>query len=178
MAEEASDDRQRDWEVVATSGGSILAEEDFSVFPPSNHEGLLLEETSIHASEMKITPISSNSCYNSSVSGSKNGGVTRWAAGIRRNLVEYLRGALDSRIVRFKLSRLGVGEAPGVWSVGAVLGLAAMLLYSRHRHRREKIRLLLLIKDKDQTITWLSQHIAQMNELMASRLVVPVARNA
>ncbi|CAA6662966.1 unnamed protein product [Spirodela intermedia] len=115
-----------------------------------------------------------SSVFSSSLSSAGNGGESRWPVrchlqrkGERWPLVELARRAFDSGI-----------ERGTIWSFTAVAGLTALLLYSNHRYRREKLRLLLLIKEKDQTITWLSQHIAQMNELMAARLIVPVARSA
>ncbi|CAA7399388.1 unnamed protein product [Spirodela intermedia] len=187
------EDHPRGWEVVVMDRRALLYEDDFSVFPPSDHEGLLVEQAPMAAAEGRSAVVASPLSSPPSLSSAGNGGESRWPVrchlqrkGERWPLVELARRAFDSGIERlwFKLPRPSVGAVPAgvkggtIWSFTAVAGLTALLLYSNHRYRREKLRLLLLIKEKDQTITWLSQHIAQMNELMAARLIVPVARSA
>ena len=146
------EDHQRGWEIVATSRGSSLCEEDISVFPPSNHEGLLVEESPPAATKEK-SPAISSPCR---VSLSGSGKDSRWPIRFSlereprgRNFAKFVQRAIFSSLEWIKISSSSV-KGGGIWPFGAVFGLAVFLLCSRHRWRREKLRLLLLIKEKDQ----------------------------
>lgn len=155
----------RGWEVVAMGRGSSLYEDDFFVFPPSDHEGLLVEQAPMAAAEGRPAAVASPRSSPPSLSSAGNGGESRWPVrcqlqreGERWPLVGLARRAFDSGIelLWFKLPRSSVGAVPArmkggaIWSFAAVAGLTALLLYSHHRSRREKLRLLLLIREKDQ----------------------------
>uniref|UniRef100_A0A2N9J5J1 Uncharacterized protein n=1 Tax=Fagus sylvatica TaxID=28930 RepID=A0A2N9J5J1_FAGSY len=155
-----------------------------SIFPPSHYEDLDLE-----ANQNPNPESSSSSSISSNSDGDEeNGRLSRPQVGneIRRGLrmrLEILRTGVFKVASRV---RSYVACAGGFWSIASVTGVVAAVLLSflyvrvqRWRqavYQESKDRLVFLIREKDEKISQLLLHIAQLNEALSVRRRVPVLR--
>ncbi|XP_043703955.1 uncharacterized protein LOC122654049 [Telopea speciosissima] len=179
------------WEVVMCRDTQFA--DDYSIFPPSNHEGLhipfqddLLLGRQDPESEVEASTSPSDSDVEDATPRLSDSSLR-----VAGDVVKQLRFGLkflSSNFFRIASSvRSRVISGGSIWSVSSSIGVAAALLSSsllyigvrrwRRRIHLEKLdRLILLIQEQNEKISRLSQQIAQMNEVLSARHRVPVLR--
>ncbi|KAG5521412.1 hypothetical protein RHGRI_033849 [Rhododendron griersonianum] len=149
--------------------------DNYSVFHPSNHEGLAITSPPRDDPRAQETP--SFSSDSDSNEGDGVGPVgRRFGSGLT---------VLSSWVVRvgYGVRNCG-GWGGGFWSFVWVSGvLAVLVVYGKvRRWRRRFLRreseegLMLLLREKDKQISRLLLQIAQMNEILSAQRSVPVIR--
>ncbi|PON70359.1 hypothetical protein TorRG33x02_257250 [Trema orientale] len=176
-----------------------LPNNDFSVFPPINHENLLSKEeqqdpfpqTPPAPPSLSFSP-SSSSSLSSSLSSSSSFSPSDSDASdpesplasdsrLKISAEENWWVAFGFEVLRSKLRRFASSAFGGngafrwkAWSFTSGAGIAAVVvmlwsLFMRARLRRRQESLRLIIKEKDEKINKLLHQIAQMNELLIAR---------
>ncbi|CAL0307195.1 unnamed protein product [Lupinus luteus] len=159
---------------------------EFSVFPPNNHENLQIfsNHNSIH--ESTSSPSSSSS--SSSFSPSDSDSVSPFNSQLRKGAhfvawmsfgIHILRSKLYAIVSSFRNS---ASERRVVSSIGVPAGVVVMLCWivmrfwwwvrkwrKKRSFKQNQIRLINTIKEKDEIIAKLLNQIAQMNELLIAR---------
>ncbi|KAI4374530.1 hypothetical protein MLD38_012513 [Melastoma candidum] len=181
-----------DSESTAAAFAGSKESEDFSVFPPSNHENLHLiptplptlstQSSSSSASNFSHSPPSSSSSASSSYSDAEEEEeenndpcppkppiqVTVPGLG-RPGWLQIGTGLIRSRVLGKFHSIVGSdGRRRVFWSVGAFAAVAAWIwwLYVRIRIRRRWMRMVRVIREHDEKIAQLLHQIARMNEVL------------
>ncbi|KAJ4972928.1 hypothetical protein NE237_006102 [Protea cynaroides] len=196
------DDQERPpstgWEVVLRRQTPSV--DDYSIFPPSNHEGLHVpfpdgrqeQEVAEEDPESEVEASTSTSTSGTDIevlTPRLSDSSLRFAGDVVKQLrfgLEFLcsnffrlASSVRSRVIRGRTIN---------WSFASSIGVAAALLSSllymgvrrwRRRILLEKLdRLILLVQEQDEKISRLSQQITQMNDLLLARHTVPVLRNS
>ncbi|CAK7322816.1 unnamed protein product [Dovyalis caffra] len=166
------DDRDRDRDIIidsSLSNNNHHLYDDFSIFPPSNHENLKIHLNDDHPAppSSNLSPLQSQSSHlNPPPSPSSVSQLPRW-------------WIFTLQILRSKMASIGSyfgcidGKGRAFWSSGNV-GLAVMVVVwwlcvrvRRHWRRKQTVgRLLQFIGEKDKKIIQLLNQIAQMNEVL------------
>ncbi|KAJ0982066.1 hypothetical protein J5N97_010321 [Dioscorea zingiberensis] len=142
----------RGWEVVSSTFYN-----DWSIFPPSHHEGLhLRSDPDPHPYP---PPDRDPEPSLPAVEGEE------WVQRARR--VSELARRFVARGVELFGGKLGCSGA--LWPYAAMAAAVAAVVLVRRRRRREKDLLLLLLQEKDQRINLLLHQISLMNEIIATR---------
>ncbi|XP_019451546.1 PREDICTED: uncharacterized protein LOC109353656 [Lupinus angustifolius] len=159
---------------------------DFSVFPPNNHENLQI--FSHHHSIPESTSSPSSSSSFSSFSPSDSDSLSPFNSQLRRGADFVAWMSLGIHILRSKLYAIVSSfrncdsERRVVSSIGVPAGVVVMLCWimmrfwwwvrkwrKKRNFKRNEIRLRNIIKEKDEIIAKLLHQIAQMNEILIAR---------
>lgn len=173
-SEAHSEAQSRDWEVVEDDN-----QEDFSVFPPSHHEGL---HNQGHGSSLPSPPpLDVNgerpSSLDSRIRIARDVAMKRFNVGVE---------IISSRIFRVvSLARSGRANslfAPvaGVTVVCVVsIWFLKWLRWRRQELQETKIdQLLNLVRHQDEKITMLLDHVSRLNEILSTRRRISIFRSA
>ncbi|PON68932.1 hypothetical protein PanWU01x14_092490 [Parasponia andersonii] len=172
-----------------------LPNNDFSVFPPINHENLLSKEEQHHPfpqtppapPSLSFSPSSSSSLSSSSSFSPSDSDASdpesplASDSRLKRSAEENWWVAIGFEVLRSKLRRFASSAFGGngafrwkAWSFASGAGIAAVVvmlwslcMWARLQRRQESLRL--IVKEKDEKINKLLHQIAQMNELLIAR---------
>ncbi|KAF4392635.1 uncharacterized protein LOC115711350 [Cannabis sativa] len=165
-----------------------LPKNEFSVFPPTNHENLRFTE--VQEDSFSPTPPSSTLSFSSSSSSSFSPSdsdasdpesplASDSRVKISGDSTSWMGLGFDvllSKLRRFASSAFGGNGAMKwcLWSFVSGAGIAAVVVmwwsfFIRARLRRRQENLMLIIKKKDEKIIKLLHQIAQLNELLITR---------
>lgn len=165
------------WELVQPFPSSSTGADDFSVFPPSLHEGLtptLIPTLDCHSSNVFQESINGFDETKAQEGECKEEfpvlGTCRRMQSAKR--VMYL----GMKIVRSKMLMLREEGRGMFWSFSAIAGLVGILMYLKRRHRKEKELLWFMLLEKDQRIDQLMNQIVKMSEIVASCHKVPAPK--
>ncbi|KAE9602196.1 hypothetical protein Lal_00049531 [Lupinus albus] len=159
---------------------------DYSVFPPNNHENLQIFSQNHSIPESTSSPSSSSSFSSFSLSDSDS--LSPFNSQLRRGADFVAWMSVGLQILRFKFYaiissfRNSASERRVVSSIGVPAGVVIMScwimmrlwwwvskLRKKRSFKQNEIRLMNIIKEKDEIIAKLLHQIAQMNEILIAR---------